>query len=465
MRANRKRFSASLYTTPALFLLLSAFHGATTVVAQLDPVEPPTAKPVKKVLPPISAAISRGAVDEKVLRSIVEELVSCGTRHSLSSWDDSERGIGCGRDRIKARYEQIAKNSGGKLQVSVDRFETVSPRTGGRPVRLENVIAILPGSDPSLVKTVFIVSGHYDSLASPVTDSKADAPGADDDASGVAVALEAARLLAPRTHRATLAFVALAGEEQGLLGGKRLVTYFKEHGYQVGGMLNNDIVGADSAPGTGTPHRVRVFSQGVLEKSGLDNIDSPSRELARAVEGIAGAPAVRLIFRLDRVGRGGDHRPFVEAGLPAVRFTEPLENYDHQHQTPRNEGGHEYGDLVKFMDFKFLGNVARVNAECLRVLANAPAPPREVVLGRAPTFDAKISWTAGDDPQREGFEILWRETTDARWSILDFVNSQGEAVLTGISQDNHFFAVRSVGKNGARSIAVPAVPKPSPPNS
>src|SRR5207244_7654472 len=216
----------------------------------------------------------------------------------------------------------------------------------------------LPGTEPALAKRVFLVSGHYDSMPSSVMDSDSDAPGADDDASGVAVAVECARLLAPRTFRATLLFAALSGEEQGLLGSTHLLAYLKENGYEVGGYLDNDIVGADLAPGG--RHRVRVFSGG-----GPDGVDSPSRDLARAVEEIAGRDAVRLVFRLDRLGRGGDHRPFVEAGLPAVRFTEPLENYDHEHQTPRTEGGREYGDLPRHLDYGFLGNVARVNAEVL----------------------------------------------------------------------------------------------------
>lgn len=454
MKARTTNLRAGKYSAPALFAALWVILGAPSGGAQMDPAEPPAPKPARKILPPISGAIPRGTVDEGFLRSVVEELVACGTRHSLSSWDDSHRGAGCGRDRIKARFEQIAKNSGGKLQVSVDRFEATSPRTGGKPVRMENVVAILPGSDAALAKTVFVVSGHFDSRASSGTDSQGDAPGADDDASGVAVALEAARLLSPGTHRATLAFAALSGEEQALLGGKRLLAYLKDHGYEIGGVLNNDIVGADFAPGNGVPHRVRVFSQG-----GPDGIESPSRELARAVESIAGVAAVRLIFRLDRLGRGGDHRPFTEAGLPAVRFTEPLENYDHEHQTPRTENGREYGDLLKFMNLKFLGNVARTNAEALRVLASAPAPPKEVTVSGAVTPDARIRWSAGEDAQRAGFEILWRETTEPRWSVLDFTETPDETVLTGISTDNHFFAVRSVGKNGARSIAVPAAPK------
>ena len=286
-------------------------------------------------------------------------------------------------------------------------------------------------------------------------DPEADAPGADDDASGTAVSIECARLLSGGTYRASLLFAAVSGEEQGLLGGKRLLEYLKEKGYTIGGLLNNDIVGADTAPGG--PHRVRVFSGG-----GPDGVDSPSRDLARAVEEVAGRDAVRLVFRLDRLGRAGDHRPFVEAGLPAVRFTEPLENYDHEHQTPRVENGRQYGDLLQFLSFEFLGHVARANAETLRQLALAPAAPREVTISGGFTPDAKIAWSAEEDGEREGFEILWRETTETRWSVYDFVASAGESVLKGVSTDNHFFAVRAVGKNGARSIPVAAVLKPPP---
>jgi len=429
-------------------LLLGAFPLVPLLSAQ-DPAEPPGGRPKPSLPPPPAGAIPRGAVDENALKATIEELVACGTRHSLSSWEDPKRGIGCGRDRILARYREIAQKSGGRLNVLVDRFEATSPRTNDKPARMENVLAFLPGSDPALAKTVFLVAGHYDSIPSSARDPESDAPGADDDASGTAVAIECARLLASGKYRATLLFAALSGEELGLLGGRRLLEYLKENGYSVGGFLNNDIVGADFAPGG--PHRVRVFSGG-----GADGTDPPSRELARAVEEIAGPGAVRMIFRLDRLGRGGDHRPFVEAGLPAVRFTEPLENYDHQHQTPRVEQGREYGDLVKFLNLTFLGNVARVNAEALRRLALAPATPREVTVSGGVTPDAKIAWAAEADPERAGFEILWRETTEPRWTVCDFVPGAGETVLKGVSTDNHFFAVRSVGKNGARSLQVPA---------
>jgi hypothetical protein len=222
-------------------------------------------------------------------------------------------------------------------------------------------------------------------------------------------------------------------------------------------MLDDDIVGADTA--AGAPHRVRLFSG----NGEIDDADSPSRELARAVEEIDGRGAIRMIFRVDRYGRGGDHYPFYKAGLPAVRFTEPLEDYNHQHQTPRTENGIEYGDFEKYLNFTFMGDVARDNAEALRQLALAPAPPKNAKLTGAVTPDAKASWSAEDDSERAGFEILWRETTDSRWTVCDFVAAAGETVLNGVSTDNHFFAVRAVGKNGARSIAAPTEMERRPP--
>src|SRR5258705_71524 len=259
------------------------------------------------------------------------------------------------------------------------------------------------------------------------------------------------------TNRATLLFAAISGEEQGLPGGYRLLEWSKQQGYTIGGMLDDDIVGDDPSPGA--PHRVRLFSG----NGELDDCDSPGRELARAIEEIDGRQYIRMVFRVDRYGRGGDHYPFYKAGLPAVRFTEPLEDYNHQHQTPRTENGVEYGDFAKYLNAAFLGNVARDNAEALRQLAMAPAAPAHARLSGAVTPDAKVSWSAEDDPDRAGFEILWRETTEARWQVYDFAASPGETVLHGVSTDNHFFAVRSVGKNGARSIAVPTEMERRPP--
>src|SRR5450830_151006 len=406
-------------------------------------------------LPHATATGLASSTPAEEARAIVEALVSCGTRHSLSSWTDTRRGIGCGRDTVVRHLEAVENESGKRMRVVIDKFETSGPRTKNVPVPMENIYAILPGTDLGLERTAFVVSGHYDSMPSDVMDLKADAPGADDDASGTAVSILAARALAPKPARATLVFAAVAGEEQGLLGAKRLLEWLTKQGYMVGGMITCDIVGATN----GSPdRRVRVFSEG-----GPDGIDSPGRQMARLVEEVNGKDKVRLVFRLDRFGRGGDHRPFVEAGLPAVRFTEPLEDYRHEHQTPRTENGIEYGDLVKHMDFDFVASAADVVAKTLAEMANAPAPPRKVMLGGAVTPSAVILLEGHKDPERADYEILWRETTEARWNVLrnaDAFEENSSSVLSQVSTDNHYFAARSVGKNGRRSIAVPAVVAP-----
>jgi hypothetical protein len=304
--------------------------------APRDPTEPLTGKPHPRILPRPSSRLARQSVDENSMRALIHEMVGCGTRLTLSSWDDPKRGAGCGRDKIVARFNEIAKASGGKLQVTVDKFESTSERTSGKPIPLENVYAILPGTDEKLAKTIFIVSGHFDSRPSDVMNPDLDAPGADDDGSGTAVSVECARLLSKaaaneKGYRATILFAAVSGEEQGLLGSTHMLDWVKQQGYTVGGMFTDDIVGADTA--RGGPHRVRVFSG----NGEIEDDDGPARELARAIEEIDGRNAIRMIFRQDRYGRGGDHYPFYMAGLPAVRFTEPLEDYSHQHQTPRTE--------------------------------------------------------------------------------------------------------------------------------
>jgi hypothetical protein len=430
--------------------------------AMNDPAEPPQALPKAKTTPRPTGAIARSSVDEKSMRALIDAMVACGTRISIGDWDDPKRGPGCGRDKIVERLNAINKATGGKLQIVVDKYEATAERTFNKPAPMQNVYAILPGTDEKLAKTVFIVSGHLDSIpsVSSITNASLDAPGADDDASGVSVSVESARLVTKAAAvggkglRATVIFAAVAGEEQGLLGSTHMLEWLKEQGYTVGGMLDDDIVGDDLRPGA--PHRVRLFSG----NGEIDDCDGPSRELARAVEEIDGRAAIRMIFRVDRYGRGGDHYPFYKAGMPAVRFTEPWEDYNHEHQTPRTENGVEYGDYAKFLNAAFLGNVARDNAEALRQLALAPLPPMEVYLAGGVTQDAKISWSAEEDDARAGFEILWRETTEARWSVLTFSEKSGETLLKDVSTDNHYFAVRAVGKNGARSIAVPTQPAP-----
>lgn len=381
-------------------------------------------------------------------KSIIAELVACGTRHSLSSWTDPRRGAGCGRDAVLKRFRAIP---GGKLKIVVDEFQTMSARTKNQSVHMENVYAILPGTDPARTKTAVVVSGHFDSMPTDIMDPAADAPGADDDASGVAVSILSAKALAARPvpYRATLVFAAVSGEEQGLLGSRRMKEWLEQQGYAVGGMITNDIVGATNGS---KDRRPRVFSEG-----GPDGIDSPSREMARLAEELVGKDKVRLVFRRDRFGRGGDHIPFIEGGLPAIRFCEPLEVYAHEHQTPRTENGVEYGDLVKFLDFDFIAEVAAANQRVLADLADAPAPPAAVTLTGAVTPSARITTEGGEDAERQSFEILFRETTDTRWTHFRTADKPGEEVLENIRTDNEYFAVRSVGKNGAKSLAIPAV--------
>lgn len=383
---------------------------------------------------------------------LIVDLVRCGTRHSLSSWTDPKRGIGCGRTQVVSYLQRLAARSDGRLKVVVDRFEATGPRTNDKPVPLENVYAILAGTDPRLAKRAFVISGHLDSIASDVMDATSDAPGADDDGSGVAVVLLAAQALSQRSPRATLVFAVVSGEEQRLLGSYQMKAWLERQGYVVAGMITCDICGATNGA---EDRRLRVFSEG-----GPDGVDSPSRELARRFEELVGPTAIRMIFRRDRFGRGGDHLPFIEAGLPAIRLTEPLEDYRHQHQTPRIEQGVQYGDLPEFLDDSFLARVVELSTRLLGELGDAPAPPTSVWLGGAVTPSARITIEADPDEQRAGFELLQRETTAPRWALLRRVEQPGEIVLDGVSTDNSHFAVRAVGKNGQRSIAVPAVAPP-----
>jgi hypothetical protein len=381
------------------------------------------------------------------VKAIDEALVACGTRHALSSWDDPKRGIGCARDAIVKDFTQSAARDP-LARVEVDPFEATSPRTRDVPAALQNVYLVLEGSDPVLKTTAFFVSGHYDSMCSDVMDVVCDAPGADDDASGTTVAIAAGRLVAGQKHRATIVLAALAGEEQGLLGGKRLLAWAKEQGLAVGGVLNNDIVGATNGSKDGRP---RVFCE--------EEFATPARALGLWLDESIGKDAVRLVFRKDRFSRGGDHLPFLEAGLPAVRFTEPREDYRHQHQTPRVDNGVEYGDLTKFMDFEFLARVARINAEAVLRLANAPVPPSSAIAEGAVKPDTTVTFEAGADPERSGFEIVTRDTTEARFKVLQKVDAAGSHTLAGVRIDDAEFAVRSVGRNGERSIAVSAKPQ------
>ncbi len=355
---------------------------------------------------PIVAEISPARIE-----ATIRKLASFGTRHTLSDPDNPDRGIGAARRWIKAELESYARESGGRLIVEEDSFvQPVAPRVP-RPTTLVNLVAILPGMQPASKDRWLVVSGHYDSIPSPISDAKGDAPGANDDASGTAVSMELARVMSKHHFDATLVFLAVPGEEQGLLGATHWAEKAKQEGRKIEAMITNDIVGnTQGGNGIKDNRRVRVFSEGVPSAEteaqarsrrsvGGEN-DGPSRQLARYIkeagELYLNDFEVTLVFRRDRYGRGGDHIPFNERGFAAVRFTEPNENFDRQHKKVETVDGVEFGDVVDRVDFAYVAQVARVNAAALASLALAPAPPAYVRFGTGrQEYDTRIRWSRG----------------------------------------------------------------------
>lgn len=460
-------------TSRRAFLTASAALGAASVTgvpagaAELGDRGP--GGPVRPQRPDAELRSLLRQVDERRVEATVRRLAAFGTRHTLSAQDDPGRGIGAARDWLFAQFQQVAAASGGRLSVELQSY--VQPPADRIPVptTITNVVATLHGStDPG---RVYVVSGHYDSRCSDVMDFTSDAPGADDDASGVAVSLELARVLSTRQPAATIVFAAVAGEEQGLYGSRHMAQLFKAAGTDVQAMFTNDIVGASRADdGTRDPGTIRLFAEGVptaetpaeanLRRSIGGENDSPPRQLARFVKSVAEndatGMAVRVIYRRDRYLRGGDHIGFLEQGYPAARFTEPAENFAHQHQNVRVENGVQYGDLPEFCDFPFIARVARVNGAALWSLATAPGTPKGVKIRTAAlTNDSELLWTA--TPGAVSYEVLWRETTAPDWTHAIDVGPALTAKVD-LSKDNVFFGVRAVGPGGHRSPA--AFPAP-----
>jgi hypothetical protein len=408
-------------------------------------------------------------IDPHRIEATVRTLVSFGTRHTLSAQNDPDHGIGAARDWIYETMRSYAAHSGGRMTVRKQSF--VQPPADRIPTatRITNVLATLHGSTHP--NRVYLISGHYDSRVTDVMNSTDFAPGADDDASGVAVSMELARVLATHRPQATIILAAVAAEEQGLYGSTHLAQQLRDAGADVQGMFTNDIVGSSTADdGTRDPHSIRLFAEGVptdespaeaeiRQAVGGEN-DSPARQLARFVTEVADNRAtgmrVRVIYRRDRYLRGGDHIPFLERGYPAARFTEPNENFAHQHQDVRVEGGTQYGDLPRFCDFDFIARTAKVNAATLWSLATAPGTPRNVkVLTAELTNDTDLVWDA--TPGAAGYEVVWRPTTEDHWTHVIDVGSTTRAHIN-LSKDNVFFGVRSVDHRGLRSPA--AFPTP-----
>lgn len=404
------------------------------------------------------------------LRQYVETLVGFGTRHSLSDTVSGTRGIGAARRWIRSEFERSAQRSGGRMSVGFQ--ETIVPPSGRvpAPAKIVNVVATLKGTRAP--ERMVVIGAHYDSRASDPMDAESDAPGANDDASGTALVLELARVMADQKFDATIVFIAFAGEEQGLLGATAWADLARERGWNVEAMLNNDIVGS-SVGGDGVKdHRsVRLFSEAfspldtgsvfrTRNSLGLEN-DGPSRSLARWIDDIAAVYGtdvdVRPIHRRDRFLRGGDHAPFHARGFPAVRFSVARENYDWQHQNVRTEGGTEYGDLVKFMDFEYLANVARVNAAALATLALAPAAPRNtgIVVSRL-EYATTLRWNANTEADLAGYYVRMRETTSAVWQ--EEVFTRDTVITIPKLKDDYLFGVQAVDKGGARGLM--AIPRP-----
>ncbi len=424
--------------------------------------------------PQIAAALRE--VSPQRIQQTIEKLVGFGTRQTLSSDMPAAGGKGASAAAawIQGEFERYSKDCGGCLEVKTDEFiQDPAPRIP-KPTKITNVYAVLRGADPASAGRIVLVTGHYDSRNSDANNATDPAPGANDDGSGTAVSLECARVLSKHRFPATIVFLTVAGEEQGLFGSAHFAKMAKAQTWDIEAALNNDIVGGDRSPGQ-DPHVVRVFSEGIpatadekqlkmIRALGGEN-DGPSRQLARYIASVAKEylPTATLqplvVFRRDRYLRGGDHFSFNEQGYAAVRFTEFRENYNHQHQNVRTENGIEYGDLPKFVDYDYTANVARLNAATLASLASAPAPPANVrLLTKELQNDSTVVWDPSPGGLATGYEVLWRDTAAPDWQHAQAVGNVTRATLP-LSKDNVVFAVRAVDAKGHRSLAVVPMPE------
>jgi peptidase M28-like protein len=444
-------------------LLASVLYRTVALAAATENDAPPADPQITAALADISAQRIEGNI---------KKLVSFQTRLTLSAQDPDSikagHGIGAAREWIKAEFESFSRACGGCLEVKTDSFTENADRVP-KPTVITNVYAVLKGTDPESAKRIVLVTGHYDSRNSDTFDVSGIAPGANDDGSGTAVSLECARVLSKLKFPATIVFLTVAGEEQGLNGSAHFAKMAKGQGWDIEAGLNNDIVGGDRSPQQNADI-VRVFSEGVplaatdaevrrIRNLGGEN-DSASRQLARYVAEVGRtyqtAAKPLIVFRLDRYLRGGDHISFNEQGYAAVRFTEYREDYNHQHQNVRTENGIEYGDLPRFVNFDYVANVARVNAATLASLASAPAPPAKVRLQtKQLENDSTLTWESS--PGSASYEVLWRDTASPEWEHAQAVGNVTRATLP-LSKDNVIFAVRAVDGAGHRSL--PVVPQP-----
>ncbi|SEA28716.1 Peptidase family M28 [Flavobacterium gillisiae] len=412
-------------------------------------------------------------VKAESLENTVKKLVSFGTRHTLSDTKSKTRGIGAAQQWVKSEFEKYALESNGRLTSKIDYFTI---KADGRRIavdsQLGNVMATLKGTD-SGDDRVLIISGHLDSRVTDVMDAKSDAPGANDDGSGVAAMMELAKIMSKRSFPYTILFVAVTGEEQGLYGARHLAELAKQENWNIVAMLNNDMIGNSLSSGTNLRDntKVRVFSEAtpyletedeakMRKLTNRDN-DSPSRLLARyiktATDQYVDQLEVNLVYRNDRFLRGGDHTPFSQNGFTAVRFCEMNENYNHQHQDLRTENTVKYGDLPEFMDFEYLRKIAASNLATLANLAWAPKSPTNVGIEvKDLTNFSTLAWKAADNKKTYGYQVLIRETSATNWEKMIFVTDTNATIP--YSKDNFLFAVQAIDELGHASLPVFPVP-------
>ena len=405
------------------------------------------------------------------IQAYVDKLAGFGTRHTMSDTVSETRGIGAARRWIKGELERCGA---GKLQVAFDGHLHPVDRRLSRPTEIVNVVATLPGTQAESRERMYVVSGHYDSRNTDDADAVNDAPGANDDASGTAAVMEMACVMARYKFDATLVFMAVAAEEQGLYGATDFAEKAKQKKLNIAGMFTNDIIGSSyNEKGERDNRQVRLFAEGIpavkempdhlrtLIQTGGEN-DSLPRQLARHVKEIGERYVpdfkVTIVNRRDRYLRGGDHAPFLDRGFAALRFTEPAENFNHQHQNLRKEGSLQIGDLPEFVDPAYIAQVARVNAASLASLALAPASPQGVKIITAKLDNhTDLAWTANTEPDLAGYRVVWRDTTAAQWQGSQFVGKV-TAVNMPLSKDNVFFGVQAVDKDGNVSPATYPMP-------
>lgn len=415
-------------------------------------------------------------VSADTIEANIRTLAGFHTRHTMSDTTSDSVGIGAARRWIHSQFKRYSEASGNRLKVNYEGYVEKENSRIDEPTKVVNVVAVLPGTQLESKDRTYVVSGHYDSRVSDVMDDTSYAPGANDDASGTAAVMELARVMSKHEYDATIVFMAVAGEEQGLLGAEYHAEKAKKRSKKISAMITNDIIGNTVKSTDGSTHDdvLRVFAQGIPPEKELSDYqrmllytggenDTPSRQLGRFIHRVneEHMPTfkVNLIYRKDRYLRGGDHSAFLEAGYPAVRFSEPHEYYQHQHQDVRKEDGVQYGDLPKFVDFDYVGKVTRLNSVVLATLADAPARPRDVAVEvKKLENNTTLNWKANTEPDLKGYEVVWRKTHDPFWQHAKFVGDTTRFTIPGVSKDNYLFGVRSVDRYGNKSPAVYPLP-------